>query len=517
MPRRLVPEPEGRLGIIRVMSDGGRRWLALLALPHTRRVVAEVVAVAVAVAVGLFAASLVWQTVEVGPLTLTARMAFGTYGETSLRIPPFGQAHAHTHTGPAQLIVTVEAVDIPGVQQLLLKGHGTAPEDGRPTLRSQTAEATQSVSNVLAEGSRTVGRYLLDLVLLAGTVAALAAAAAAWALRRRLRVIAGTAGIALTIVLGSGLLAGATFDPSAIRSPHLQGALAYLPRLQAVLAGRLDRIEALRAQAADVAQNLAAYYADPRSIAAGGGLPGTYRVLHVGDLHLDPIGAELARSLARSYDASLVIDTGDIVILGGREETALLPSLVVTSTPVLFVPGNHDSLQVARGLARLPNVTVATSETVVIDGLTIFTLPDPSGLSAGIVPDERLIRTWSEESAQSLRERAASGLPPPDIVATHSPRAWREFEGLAPLVLAGHTHVGRLDRGEATTFLNSGTLGGMPYDPVTTGRPRLPHGASILYYTQGIPKRLIAIDRISVGVDGTTELDRTVIDESLLP
>ena len=65
--------------------------------------------------------------------------------------------------------------------------------------------------------------------------------------------------------------------------------------------------------------------------------------------------------------------------------------------------------------------------------------------------------------------------------------------------------------------LNSGTLGGMPYDPVVTGRDRLPHGASILYYTSDLPRRLIAVDRISVGVDGTTTLDRTVIDATFCP
>jgi hypothetical protein len=57
----------------------------------------------------------------------------------------------------------------------------------------------------------------------------------------------------------------------------------------------------------------------------------------------------------------------------------------------------------------------------------------------------------------------------------------------------------------------------MPYDPEASGRNRLPHSASILYYTPQIPRTLLAIDRISVGVDGTTTLDRTIIDETLLP
>jgi hypothetical protein len=56
----------------------------------------------------------------------------------------------------------------------------------------------------------------------------------------------------------------------------------------------------------------------------------------------------------------------------------------------------------------------------------------------------------------------------------------------------------------------------MPYDPVVTGRDRLPHGASVLYFTADVPRRLIAVDRLSVGVNGTTELDRTIVDQSLV-
>jgi predicted phosphodiesterase len=323
--------------------------------------------------------------------------------------------------------------------------------------------------------------------------------------------------LSVGLVVGSTGIAAATFDSAALASPRLEGALAYLPQLQTLFATRLSAVEQLRVQVADAANKLAAYYADPRSIAAGGGFEGTYRILHVTDLHLDPVGAELARSLARAYDASLVIDTGDIAISGMEPETALLSSLVVTSTPVVYIPGNHDSPAVDAALDEIPNVTLASPGMLTIDGMTIYAVPDPVARGFGIEPEAAVIESETASALAQLEAQLAAGLPRPDIIAFHNPAMEREFVGFAPLILSGHTHSPRLYREEGTARLNSGTLGGMPYDPEASGRKRLPHSASILYYTPEIPRTLLAIDRISVGVDGTTTLDRTIIDETLLP
>jgi hypothetical protein len=53
----------------------------------------------------------------------------------------------------------------------------------------------------------------------------------------------------------------------------------------------------------------------------------------------------------------------------------------------------------------------------------------------------------------------------------------------------------------------------MPYEE---GRNRrsLPYSLSVLYYTAELPRRLIAIDRISVGANRSATLTRDVIDEA---
>jgi len=91
------------------------------------------------------------------------------------------------------------------------------------------------------------------------------------------------------------------------------------------------------------------------------------------------------------------------------------------------------------------------------------------------------------------------------------------FLGKVPLILSGHTHAARFYVTRGTARLNSGTLGGMPYDPAATGRKAQPYSASVLYFTPDVPRRLIAIDRIAVHSTRSTTVSREVIDESLLP
>ncbi len=475
----------------------------------------EVLVVVLAVALGLaVATTATWRTVDVGPLEVRLQVALGWPGTTTLQLPPFGEASARTHVGPARLIASVEGVDVPEVERFIERvGESTASA----TIASQAEGARETVSDVIERESRSATQEVMGLALMVAGVAAAVAAVIALAFRRRVRTVVFAGVLAAVLVIGPATLAGATFTPDALTQPSVRGALTYIPQLQTLFSMRLSRIEHLREQVASVANDLAAYYADPRSIASGGGLPATYRVLHVSDLHLDPVGAELARSLVRSYEASLVIDTGDMAKGGSAEEALLAAALPVDSVPVVFVPGNHDDAPTLAALAALPNVTVMATETVVVDGLRIFGVPDPVGATPALTSSDAQLAATMDAAVRRLEAEQAAGMPAPDIIAVHDPVTERALIGWAPVILSGHTHSMRLYRNAAGVRENSGTLGGMPYDPQITSRKRLPHGASVLYYTQSLPRRLIAVDQISVGVDGTTQLNRTVVDESLLP
>lgn len=432
--------------------------------------------------------------VDVGPTTFSARVAFGTSGLTVIQVPPLGSVDAHTHAGPAQLVLALRQVDVTGVRELL---------------------TTRSLSS--ATRVRGVGRAA-GWVLGLGALGALVAAAAVPLLARRSwRVVVVSAVLGVALPLAAVGVGYATYDRAAMREPHMTGALAYVPGLTDAVASRVASIEKLRDQANTVAADLQAYYADKRELVSGGDLDNTYRVLHVTDLHLDPVGGQLEQRLARSYDASLVIDTGDLPILGSTVESGAYASLIGTSTPRIYVPGNHDSPASIAAIAQVPGVTVVASSSVEVDGLRIYGVADPISRTFGVEPDRSLVVSEGVSAYRALRARMRSGEPTPDIVAIHNPAMEGRFVGLVPLILSGHTHNARLYTSKGTVRLNSGTAGGTPYAPGTTGHETVPYTASVLYYTGSLPRRLIAVDRISISTKGQTSVTRDVIDPTLLP
>ena len=469
-----------------------------------RRALLDVVAVAVAVVVGAIAFSATAHgRLGVGPARVAISLEPATTPSTVVDLPPFGSVQARTHLGPIRLRVRLEEVDVAATSRMVSSGALSIPETVGPNATSQL-----SITGL----SRLLWRMLGGGLLAAGAAAMLVTLA----FRRRRNIVALAMAIAIALpAIGLGV-AYATWDISAFREPTLRGNLTYAPQLLNVFSTRVATIERLREQAAKVAGDLATYYADDRWLASGGALPNTYRVLHVTDLHLDPVGAALARSIARSYEASLVIDTGDLPILGAPVETSAFSSLIDTSVPRVYVPGNHDSPASIAALERL-GVTVLTSGTVQVDGLHILGVPDPISRDFGVEPDSQRIEAASQRAFLQLQASMRSGEPTPDIVAIHNPRMEMPFLGLVPLILSGHTHSARFYITRGTARLNSGTLGGMPYDPEASGRRALPYSASVLYFTAERPRRLIAIDRIAVNSSRSTTISREVIDEALLP
>ena len=476
----------------------------ILASPTVRHRALDALAVILAVLAGVLAFSAAAQGgLVVGPARLVVSIAPATTARTVVELPPFGTVSAPTHRGPVRLSVRVEEVDLADAVRMVRAG----------AVAASGTLGTEALSQLPMTGLPALVWRIIGGGLLA---AALAALLVALAFRRTRNVVVIAVALAIAMPGAAVGMAAATWDIAAFREPTLQGNLAYAPQLVDIFSTRVARIQQLRGEAATLAGNLAAYYADERSLASGGALPGTYRVLHVTDLHLDMVGAELARSIARSYKVSLVIDTGDLPILGVPVETAAFASLIDTSVPRVYVPGNHDSPASIASLKKL-GVTVLTSGTVEVGGLRIFSVQDPISRGFAVEPDPTPIEQAAQGAFAQLEVLLRSGETTPDIVAVHNPLMQKPFVGVVPLILSGHTHAASFSIVRGTVLLNSGTLGGMPYDPVVTGREPLPYSASVLYFTAGTPRRLIAIDRIAVYPQHSTTVTRELIDESLLP
>jgi len=481
-----------------------QRLRDILANPRTHRIALDTVTLLVAVILGAIAFSAAAHgEIGVGPTRLAVSIAPAFSARTVVELPPFGSVEAPTHFGPVRLDVRLQEVDAVGAARMFKSGALSIPDTLGPDA---------------ALGLPVSGGTLLAWKLIGGglVASALAGLLVAFAFRRSRLIVAVAVAVAVAVPALSLGVAAATWDVAAFREPTLRGNLAYAPQLLDVFSTRVASIERLRGQATKVASELAAYYADDRSLASGGALPGTYRVLHVTDLHLDPVGAQLARSIERSYGISLIVDTGDLPIFGAPVESYTYASLLDTSVPRVYIPGNHDSSASVAALSAL-GVTVVTSGTVEVGGLRIFGVPDPVSRSFGVEPDKALVEASGRGAFAWLEASLRSGETTPDIVAIHNPLMERPFIGNVPLILSGHTHSARFYVSKGTVRLNSGTLGGMAYDPRATGRKAQPYSASVLYYTAEKPRRLIAIDRIAVYPTHSTTVSREVIDESLLP
>lgn len=472
--------------------------------PLTKRVSADVAAILLAIVLGAIAFSAAARgDIVVGPMTLSVAVTPSRSPGTVVELPPFGSIEASTHKGPVRLSVRLREIDLTRAQQLLETTQALTPS----VLGLDVTEASQ-VKGLVPLLWRVFGGGLV--------AAALAGLLVAFALRRDRRMIAVAVAFAMGVPAASAGIAYATWDVSTFREPTLHGNLVYAPQLIDMFSVRVGDIQELRKQAATVANQLAAYYANNRLLASGGALPGTFRVVHVTDLHLDPVGAQLGRSITASYDASMVINTGDLPVFGSPVEGAAFASLIETDVPYVYLPGNHDSATSLDALRAL-GVTVLATGTVEIEGLTIYGVPDPASYGFGVEPEAAPIESAGRAAYSRLATAVASGESTPDVVAIHNPLMAPPFLGHVPLILEGHTHRSTFAVENGTVLLNSGTLGGMPYDTSMTGQRTVPYSASVLYFTQGRPRELVAIDRIDVFSDGSTTVSRQVIDEALLP
>lgn len=447
-------------------------------------------AVIVAVALGTFAFSLSAQSqAMIGPVTIGVKLVPAVDGQTTLEFPPFGRVIADTHVGPLSGTARLDEVDLQQLQELAVAGELPAAE--------------------IQEWAAAL-RWLVGRAALIGLAVGLfTACAAAWLLTHSWRA---TMVSAILVMALPGIALGVSvesFDEQAFVEPTFEGALSYAPGAFALVQQKVTDIRSLQEQAGQLAADLAGYYGTAQSLAPGGTLPDTVRVLHVSDLHLDPVGLQLTIDLANAYDVALVIDSGDISYFGSDQE-ALLAAAQISSRPYIFVPGNHDSGIVVESLSSLPNVTVLDGETTITaSGLVVLGVGDPVGDDSEYEPDAEASEQAGEEAAELF------AYTPIDIAVVHAPAAGKAFDGIVPLVLSGHTHTPSLKLGD-TVFENSGTTGGVHFSDLTSD-PHIPNSASILYFSVSEPGRLVAIDQIEVfGKTRQSSIRRTIIDESVV-
>ncbi|HEX4979699.1 MAG TPA: metallophosphoesterase [Acidimicrobiales bacterium] len=422
-------------------------------------------------------------TTSIGPFDAAVTLRASWTGDTLIRLGPLGSLLLDTHDGPFGISIDARDIDLDEADRLVRAPSQLASVDDRAARDAESA---------------------VRAVVLRAAAGAVAGAVCATAIRRptRRRVV-GAAVVALASVVVSGALARVSWDAEAIAAPRYTGLLTVAPKAVGALSEVTARFDEYSTQVASLVGNLSALYntASNLPVIDGEG-EGTFRLLHVSDLHLNPAAFTLIEQLVRQFDVDAVVDTGDINDWGTTVEGRFVEPIGGLGVPYVFVRGNHDSASTAAAVASQPNAVVLDGDVADVGGLRIFGIGDPR-----FTPDKRDAVPIEEERAQAVDfgpelaarvDRAA----PVDVVAIHDPRAASRLGGLAPLVLAGHVHQPSSRRLGPTLLLVEGSTGGAGLRGLQ-GDTAVPLTATVLHFSRS-DRRLLAFDRVSVaGLGGT--------------
>jgi len=453
---------------------------------------AMAVVLAVALSI-LFVVSFGYSAFDIDGMRLGFSVSPSLRGETELSIPPFGEVTARTHETPVSLEVILEKIYLQELSRF-----AEEVDDGKELLQK-----------IEFELKKALRQFLVRLLLFAAIGGAIGAALSP---RKRLQkaLVGSVVGVSLIGVLL--LSTYQTYNIHAFKQPRYSGALQAAPWATEGIAKRLADIKAFRQEILNIARNVDSFYSkieawQPLEI-------NTIKVLHVSDIHNNPVAVDLIKRVAKDFNVDLVVDTGDITDFGTPVENTLIEGIAGLPVPYIFAPGNHDSPETVSFLRGVENVTVLDgTELVEVEGIKMFGMPDPTSVESEVAPisDAQIDAYVSdiEKALESLSER-------PHILAVHNYKAARALLGGTPVVLAGHTHKAGMIEQDGNVVINAGTTGaaGVRTFQVEEG---VPYTLNILHFDRST-KKLVAVDSIEmVGIKREFRLERNLIEGELVP
>lgn len=453
----------------------------------SRTVLPLLVVLAAALAAALYLSAAVGQ---VGPFKVQLSAAFAPHGGTTFSLPPFGEVSADTHRLPLALRVTLLGVNLSDLQRWVGK--------------NASAEAALAS----AEGSLRplVVRFIAQALLLAAALGGIAVATC----RRK----AGE--IALGALAGALLMAGVTggvalqYDQSAFARPRYQGALEAAPWVVGLLQQNWRQFGGVGTQVETLTKNLSGL-SDRLTLLSTVAQPAQdLRLLHVSDLHNNPLGLRFVAEAVKAFKVDAVVDTGDLTDFGTPLEGELFRDIAGLGVPYYFTPGNHDTPYLLRQLQRYRNIHVLDGETAVFRGLTILGAADPS--SRRTSPE---VASAGELAGvdQALLAKVESSGRRVDVVAVHNRLMARSLAGKVGVVLHGHDHRLSVAQEAGTTVIDAGTTGAAGLRGLQTQAGEDPYSMALLYFSRtGDGYRLQAVDTLEVrGKDAGFTLNRILV------
>jgi predicted phosphodiesterase len=446
-----------------------------------RMAVASVLVALVGAGVGVVLGGTVHH--KVGPVEATFRLRLGTSGGTRVGVPPLGNISLRDHAGPLRLRISIDQVDVKGVQALI-----------------SSTQSNDEIGDRLAKDVKTA---VIELAIRSGVSALAGAVVLSVLVFRRPKHAFVAAGTALVLVATSGGIAAASFRTTALSEPKFSGLLASAPAAIGDVQDIAARFTAYREELAKLVTNVSKLYDVASTLPADLPASGTTAVLWVSDIHDNPEAFTVMQSLISQFHVAAVVDSGDLSDHGTALENRLYTPIETLGVPYVYVKGNHDSEdQTVASIRAYKNVTVLDDTTATVAGLKFTGIGDPRFTPNKTAP------TTSDQSAllseYGARLAVQAEATQADVAVIHDPAMSGPLLGHVPLVLAGHLHHRDVQTGNGTLMLTQGSTGGAGLRGLEGAEP-LPLDASVLYF-DAATHRLIAYDDVTVGGLGLTSV-----------
>ncbi|WP_233510926.1 metallophosphoesterase family protein [Actinomadura craniellae] len=368
----------------------------------------------------------------VGPADVSMSVRPSWNGGTTLELPPLGSLRLDSHWGPVRVQAQVAEVH---------------PEPARKLIEDPSGldRLSETVGGQVRHGLIQLALRSMAFALVFGFLAGLLVFRS-W---RRALQATGTAGAGMTVV---GLLAYFTFNPQSISEPRYTGLLANAPQVVGDAQSIVKRFDQYRAQLAKLVGNVSQLYTATSTLPVYEPDPTTVRVLHISDVHLNPVAWSVVRSVTQQFRINVIVDSGDLTDHGSKPEDKFIDEIETLKVPYVFVRGNHDSQDTQEAVDRQKNgIVLDDGKVVQVAGLNFYGVGDPRFTPDKTTRDDNVgaVQMHAEGARQAAVLRATGVVP--DIAVIHDPDQGAAFAGTTPLVLSGHSHR------RATRMLPAGT------------------------------------------------------------
>ncbi|MGM0501489.1 MAG: metallophosphoesterase family protein [Bacillota bacterium] len=355
---------------------------------------------------------------------------------TELQFPPIGKLRANTHWLPVDLKMTLKAIHQEKLATIIAD-----------------LQSKEDLFALLQERGRIILRFFLLRLIFLGILGGMIGAGLGEVSYYSF-ITGGLVGILVVLVCST--IVYYSYDVNQFQDPDFEGMLDAAPWMLGLIEEGLSDIKQLGYEIELIASNMSTLFNKVEGLRPLSRVAGDFKVLHVSDIHNNPLAVRLIEQIIDSFAVDFVIDTGDITDYASPLEANLLKGLDKLTVPYIFIPGNHDSPQIIDKLNRFANLEVIKEDVIEVKGLKIVGLEDPSAQSDQVEP---LAGKELVDSQRKLTQLVADLEKKPDIVAVHQFELAKPILDKVPLVIHGHNHSFKIYEKKGAIIINAGTTG----------------------------------------------------------